>query len=108
MSVTTAFAIGFDSGFCSSPCNATTSVDYFDSDSLEPYTDHALRPTMMLAAATTEQAQALVDRGVTADRTFPQTIDAWDYENGLDLSYVDNSGGTGLDYTEAPSANTAT
>ena len=122
MSITSAFALGFDTAYCSTPCNPTAAVDYFDSESLAPFTDHGLRPAMMLAAASVEDAEALVDRGVASDLTFPlgdgylvrttdearsvrwgafvQTTDEWDYDGGLALEYVDNSDGSGLDYIE--------
>jgi uncharacterized protein (TIGR03790 family) len=122
MSITSAFALGFDLAYCSTPCNPTAAVDYFDSESLAPFTDHGIRPAMMLAAASVEEAEALVDRGVASDLTFPlgdgtlvrttdearsvrwgafvQTVNDWDYDGGLALEYVDNSDGSGLDYIE--------
>ena len=122
MSITTAFALGYDAGYCSTPCNSTMPVDYYDSESLQPFTDLGLRPAMMLAAANVADAQALVDRGVSADQTFPmgdgylmrttdparsvrwnafmQTVSDWNYQGGLALQYIDNSGGGGLDYIE--------
>jgi len=123
MSITTAFAVGFDAGFCSTPCSATTPVDYYASESLAPFTDHGIRPAMMIAAASLADATALIDRGVAADQTFPtgdgylvrttdparsvrwgsfmQTVSDWSHAGGLTLSYIDNSGGSGLDYIES-------
>jgi len=122
MSITTAFAVGFDTTYCSTPCSATAPVSYYDSESLQPFSDHGIRPAMMIAAATTDDAIALIDRGVSSDQTFPmgdgylvrtsdpdrsvrwgafmQTVSDWDYQGGLTLNYVDNSGGGGLDYIE--------
>jgi uncharacterized protein (TIGR03790 family) len=125
MSITSAFAFGFDTKHCnaSAPsCGGTAASPYFDSDSALPFTDHAMRPTMMLAASSVDEAKALIDRGVSADNTFPsgngwlvrttdsarsvrwsaflQTIDEWQHPEGLKLSYVDNSDGSGVDYIE--------
>ena len=122
MSVTSAFALGFDMQYCATPCNETAAIDYFDSDSVAPWTDHGIRPTMMLAGDVVEEIEALVDRGVAADFTRPfgdgwlvrttdpdrsvrylefmNTVSAFDHDGGLALTYVDNAAGTGLDYLE--------
>jgi uncharacterized protein (TIGR03790 family) len=74
MSATTAFAAGFDAGFCNKTgmtCGATAATSYFNSESSTPWEDHRVRPTMMLAAANTANAIALIDRGVASDDTFP-------------------------------------
>ncbi|MCA9594844.1 MAG: TIGR03790 family protein [Myxococcales bacterium] len=120
MSVTSAFALGYDKKYCNTTggaCGATASIDYFGSDSVAPRTDHKVMPAMMLAAKNADDAKALVDRGVAADDTFPpgkgffvrttdkarsvrwptfqQTVSEWDRPDGLEVSYVDNSDGTG-------------
>lgn len=122
MSITSAFALGFDVQYCSTPCNETAESPYYDSPSLAPWTDHGLRPTMMLAGETTESVLALIDRGVAADGTLPfgdgylirttdadrstrsplfeQTVDLFDHDGGLTLTYLDNADGAGLDYIE--------
>jgi uncharacterized protein (TIGR03790 family) len=71
MSITTAFAAGFDEGFCVQGCKPTQASPYFDSDSQRPYSDHQWRPTMMLAGETLDDVKALIDRGVAADGTRP-------------------------------------
>jgi len=71
MSITSAFAFGFDARFCADSCVATRLSPYFDSGSSEPYADLRLRPTMSVAAASFEQAKALIDRGVRADASRP-------------------------------------
>jgi uncharacterized protein (TIGR03790 family) len=71
MSITTAFAVGFNRDFCAEGCKATRSVGYFDSASQQPAVDFGLRPTMSIAARTLAQAKALVDRGVASDGTAP-------------------------------------
>lgn len=114
MSITAAFALGFDTRFCNrtgGACGTTAPSGYFFSDSTRPFDDHGLRPTMMLGVATEEDGRALIDRGVAADDTFPtgdgyflRTTDAarsvrwpvfermpglWDHEGGLRLFYRD-------------------
>jgi uncharacterized protein (TIGR03790 family) len=72
MSITTAFAAGFDPAFCGGKqCSATKRLPYFDSSSERPYDDYGIRPTMMLAATDLDRAKALIDRGVASDGTRP-------------------------------------
>ena len=71
MSITTAFAFGFDAAFCAETCKLTRPSPYFNSPSRLPFTQLGIRPTMALAATTVEQAKALIDRGVESDGTFP-------------------------------------
>ena len=71
MSITTAFAAGFDSRFCSTSCGKTQLNPYFNSNSRTPYSDFKIRPTMSLAAINFVAAKKLIDRGVASDRTFP-------------------------------------
>lgn len=123
MSVTSAFALGFDMQYCATPCNTTAEVDYYDSSSVAPWTDHGIRPAMMLAGDVVEEIEALVERGVAADDTRPfgdgylvrttdpdrsvrylefmNTVDVFDHEGGLAFTYIDNADGSGLDYLES-------
>jgi len=71
MSITTAFAAGFDEGFCARDCNPTRESPYFDSNSTLPFTDLGWRPTMMLAGKNQESVKKLIDRGVAADGSHP-------------------------------------
>jgi len=71
MSITSAFAFGFDPRFCADNCVTTRLSPYFDSSSREPYTDLHLRPVMSVAATSFEQAKALIGRGIRADGTAP-------------------------------------
>lgn len=118
MGASAAFALGFDEGYCSTPCSATTAVDYYDSDSVAPWTDHGIRPAMMLSAPDLDLAVDYIARGVEADDTnppgkgwlvrttdsarsvryadFQQTLDRFDLD-ALDLEYVNNAGGSGSD-----------
>jgi uncharacterized protein (TIGR03790 family) len=72
MSITTAFAAGFDADFCALGCKATRVSPYFDSDSRRPRDDFGWRPTMMLAGENFDAVKALIDRGVAADGTRPE------------------------------------
>lgn len=71
MSITTAFAFGFDKGFCSNVCRPTKPSPYFNSNSRRPYDDYGLRPAMMLAGSNFTEVRKLIDRGVASDHTFP-------------------------------------
>lgn len=71
MSLTSALALGFDDTYCSSTCGPTRPSPYFNSPSLHPERDHAIRPAMMLAGDSFERIRALIDRGVASDQTFP-------------------------------------
>ena len=119
MSITSAFALGYDEIYESDgfSCTASAAVDYYRSESTQPFTDHGLRPTMMLAGESVAEVQALIDRGVAADNTMPtgsgymvRTDDPlrsvrWpfmvqldnDWNNapdGLAMSYIDSSDGS--------------
>ena len=125
MSVTAAFALGFDKKYCNQTggaCGPTASSPYFNSDSTAPFTDHGVRPAMMLAAKSAENAKGLVDRGLSADDTYPtgegwlvRTTDSarsvrypmfveltqsWSHPEVMKLNYVDNASGAGSDVIE--------
>lgn len=67
MSITTAFAAGFDPAFCADGCKVTRKSSYFASESDRPYDQYGLRPTMVVAANNFAEAKKLIDRGVAAD-----------------------------------------
>lgn len=71
MSMTSALAFGFNDDYCSSKCGPTKVSAYFNSPSLYPARDYAMRPSMMLAGTSFEQVKTLIDRGVEADQQFP-------------------------------------
>ena len=71
MSITTAFAFGFDRAFCADGCKPTRISPYFDSPASLPFTQFKLRPTMSIAAVSLERAKALIDRGLESDGSFP-------------------------------------
>lgn len=68
-SITGALALGFDEELCRHTCARSRPSAYFNSRSTRPLQDHGLRPSMLLAAADVTQAKALIDRGVSSDRT---------------------------------------
>jgi uncharacterized protein (TIGR03790 family) len=73
MSVTAAFGLGFDPGsYCAEGCQATKPHAYFNSRSNTPYTDHRVRPTMLLAGTDVDSVKRLIDRGVRSDATWPE------------------------------------
>lgn len=72
MSITTAFAAGFDPAFCAEGCKPTRKSPYFASEAERPHDNHGWRPTMMLAADDFADAQKLIDRGIAADFTQPK------------------------------------
>ncbi len=71
MSITSAFAFGFDSRYCADGCLPTKVNPYFDSKSSHPYQDFKMRPTIAIAATNFNQAKQLIDRGVASDATYP-------------------------------------
>jgi uncharacterized protein (TIGR03790 family) len=73
MSVTAAFALGFDPGsYCAEGCQTTKASPYFNSNSGAPFHDHRLRPAMLLAGTDVEAAKRLIDRGIRADESWPE------------------------------------
>ena len=73
MSVTAAFALGFDPGsYCAEGCVTTKPSSYFNSASYAPYTDHRVRPAMLLAAHDVASARRLIDRGLRSDEAWPE------------------------------------
>jgi uncharacterized protein (TIGR03790 family) len=73
MSLTAAFALGFDpAAYCAEGCKTTKPSPYFNSTSGKPFTDHRLRPAMLLAANDVESAKRLIDRGIRSDETWPE------------------------------------
>ena len=71
MSITSAFAFGFDEAYCASTCRPTKANPYYNSFSHAPYHDHGVRPTMALAGVDFGSVKKLIDTGVAADGTHP-------------------------------------
>lgn len=72
MSITSAFAFGFDEAYCAKGCKPTRQSAYFNAATRKPYQDLGIRPTMMLAGSSLEQIRAMIDRGVEADASYPK------------------------------------
>jgi uncharacterized protein (TIGR03790 family) len=71
MSITAAFAFGFDPSWCAEGCKPTRASPLFLARTRAPHTDLGVRPAMLLAARSVESAKALIERGVAADATHP-------------------------------------
>jgi uncharacterized protein (TIGR03790 family) len=71
MSITSAFAFGYDETLCAEGCQPTRRNPYFNSPARLPFTQLGMRPTMSIAARSFEYAKALIDRGVQSDGTHP-------------------------------------
>jgi uncharacterized protein (TIGR03790 family) len=71
MSITAAFAFGFDKAYCASGCKLTKPSPYFNSNSSLPYTSLKIRPSMSLASRSVAEAKELIDRGVASDEKNP-------------------------------------
>ncbi|MDT8282307.1 MAG: TIGR03790 family protein [Gammaproteobacteria bacterium] len=71
MSITSAFAFGFDKSYCAQGCNRTKLSAYYNSDSVLPADDLKIFPTMMLAGSSLQQVYAMIDRGVVSDFSKP-------------------------------------
>ncbi len=69
MSITTAFAAGYNRAFCATGCKPTQLSPYFNSGSRRPYDDLGWRPTMSIAALDMDHARQLIDRGAAAGRS---------------------------------------
>jgi uncharacterized protein (TIGR03790 family) len=68
-SITGSLMLGHDPALCQNPCAASRPSPYFNSASWQPFSDHGLRPAMLLAARDADQAKAMIDRGAAADGT---------------------------------------
>lgn len=66
MSLTSALTFGYDPRWCGL-CKETQPSPYYDSRSRQPFTDHGIRPAMMLGAGSLDAAQQLIARGVAAE-----------------------------------------
>jgi uncharacterized protein (TIGR03790 family) len=71
MSITTAFAAGYQSGFCEPGCGPTTVSPLFDSSGWLPTDTTGWLPSMLLPSQDEELARALINRGVEADASRP-------------------------------------
>lgn len=71
-SITAALTLGFDPSVCAHSCAPTRPSPYFDSGSLRPHDDYAMRISMLLPADDVAAAKALIARGAAADHSMPR------------------------------------
>ncbi len=71
MSITTAFAFGYDRAFCARGCKATRVSPYYNSPTQTPWQTYQMRPAMLLAGADFKQVKQLIGRGLRADGSRP-------------------------------------
>jgi len=71
MSITTAFAAGYNESFCARGCKQTFKSPYFNSERALPFAEFNWRPTMALAGENFAEVKALIDRGVASDFSNP-------------------------------------
>ena len=114
-SITSAFTFGIDAAYLTSKNCAATAVNrYYGSASTTPFTDFRIRPTMMLAGASTASVKATIDKGLKADRSLPSgngwfvrtadnvrsgprsqdfqaTVQNWNRPDALTMTYFDHS-----------------
>ena len=119
MSITSAFAFGgYDDAYANTSggvCSVTKGSIYFGSNSITPFDDFNIRPTMILAGVNEENIKALIDKGVKSDYTYPsatgyfikttdtlRSVRSYDFFNiatkrgnsnsvDLDFIYIDNA-----------------
>ena len=71
MSVTTAFAAGYQPGFCEPGCGRTTTSLLYDTRGWLPADTVGWLPAMLLPSADESLARELIERGIRADGTAP-------------------------------------
>jgi uncharacterized protein (TIGR03790 family) len=72
MSITTAFATGFNQNFCAVGCKETRISPYYASETDKPYKSFGWRPTMVLAGKNFNEVKKLIDTGISSDFSHPQ------------------------------------
>lgn len=77
MSITSAFAFGFDQRHCATGCNATAANPYYGSSSAAPYSDHRLRPAMLVTAGSFAAGVSLIERGRDSESAPPVSAAAF-------------------------------
>lgn len=72
MSITTAFAAGYNLAFCATGCKKTQPSPYFNTENSRPFDSYKWRPTMALAGKSFSDVKELIDRGIASDYSQPQ------------------------------------
>ncbi|MEB3266327.1 MAG: TIGR03790 family protein [Cyanobacteriota bacterium] len=71
-SITSALSLGLDPAWCAKGCRLTRLSPYYArGDVLRPWDSLRIRPSMLLAARSEDQARRLIGRGLAADGTAP-------------------------------------
>jgi uncharacterized protein (TIGR03790 family) len=71
MSITTAFAAGYQPAFCEPGCARTANSPLFDTEGWLPADTTGWLPAMLLPSGDETLARAVIDRGVRADKSHP-------------------------------------
>jgi uncharacterized protein (TIGR03790 family) len=71
MSVTTAFAAGYQPGFCEPGCQRTTASPLFDTQGWLPADTAGWLPAMLLPSRDEALAKSVIDRGIKSDHSQP-------------------------------------
>ena len=66
--ITSALTLGFQAGVCANTCAPSAASALFNNKSPRPWTDLGVRPSMLLASGSVQQAKALIDRGIASDQ----------------------------------------
>jgi len=72
MSITSAFSLGFSKNYCAIGCKKTRPIDYYNSQSKQPYADFGIRPSMMLSGNSVNAVKKLINKGAAADYLRPK------------------------------------
>ncbi len=67
-SITSALTLGFQAAVCGNTCAPSAPSRLFNNKSPRPWTDLGVRPSMLLASGSVQQAKALIDRGIASDQ----------------------------------------
>jgi len=71
MSITSAFSLSYNKQYCATGCKTTKTIDYYNSNSRQPFNDYKIRPSMMLAGSNIENIRKTLSKGVQADYSHP-------------------------------------
>lgn len=65
--LTSALTLGLDLNQCKKTCDPGRDSPFFNSPSMQPWTDHHIRLSMLLPITTVVEAKALIDRGLLSE-----------------------------------------
>ncbi len=87
MSVTTAFAAGYQPGFCEPGCGPTTMSELYDATGWLPADTVGWLPAMLLPSQDDGLARAIIDRGIKSDARQPPgtvyLVRTWDTKRNI-------------------------